>query len=84
MTYSKTGSTLYYRGKAFQTLKGRGFKANYYDVETNESYWISGPRKDGDDALYDTNVPTEIDEDVRQEYWVSIRKKPDLKARTHT
>ena len=84
MTNSKTGSTLYYRGKAFQTRKGRGFKANYYDVETNESYWISGPRKDVDDALYDTNVPTEIDEDVRQEYRVRFHKKPDLKARTHT
>jgi hypothetical protein len=30
--------------------------------------------KDGADALYATNVPTEIDEDVRQEYWNQIRK----------
>jgi hypothetical protein len=47
VTFSKTGRTLYYRGKAFQSLKGSGFKANYFDVETGEHYWISGPRRDG-------------------------------------
>jgi hypothetical protein len=84
VTYSKTGSTLHYGGKALQSLKGSGFKANYFDVATGEQYWISGPRKDGADALYATNVSTEIDEDVREEYWSVIRKKPSLKARKHT
>jgi hypothetical protein len=81
VTYSKTGCTLYYGGKSFQSLKGSGFKANYFDVETGDEYWISGPRKDGADALYATNVGTEIDDDVREEYWTAIRKKPSLKAR---
>lgn len=76
VTYSKTGATIYYRGKAFRSLKGAGFKANYYDVETGQEYWISGPRKDGCDALDATNIPTEIDEDVRREYWMRIRKRP--------
>jgi len=31
VTYSKTGKTLYHKGKAFQSLKGNGFKANYFD-----------------------------------------------------
>jgi hypothetical protein len=84
VTYSKTGSTLYYGGKAFQSLKGSGFKANYFDVATGEHYWISGPRKDGRDALYATNVATEIDEDVREEYWTIICEKPTLKARKDT
>jgi len=34
VTFSKTGSTLYYGGKSFQSLHGAGFKANYHDVET--------------------------------------------------
>ena len=67
--YSKTRATIHYRGREFRSLKGRGFKANYYDVETGEEYWISGPRKDGRDALYVTNIPTEIDGDVKDEYW---------------
>ena len=83
VTYSKTGCTLYYRGKAFRSLKGSGFKANYYDVETGEYYWISGPRKDGADALYATNIATDIDKDVREEYWTSIRHNPAFKALKH-
>src|SRR5688500_1777556 len=77
VTYSKTGRTINYRGHQFASLKGYGFKANFFDVETREYYWISGCRKDGNDALYSTIV--EIDDDVREEYWVDIRKKPDLK-----
>ena len=74
VTFSKTGATIYYRGKEFQSLKGRGFKANYFDVANGEQYWISGPRKDGQDALYATNIQSEIDEDVREEYWNWRRK----------
>lgn len=76
VTLSKTGATLYYRGRTFQSLKGRGFKANYFDVESGERYWISGPRRDGRDALYPTNVQPEIDEDVHDEYWSKIRGVP--------
>lgn len=72
VTFSKTGRTLYYRGQSFQSLKGNGFKSNYYCVETGEDYWISGPRRRGGDALYGS-APIEIDEDVREEYWREIR-----------
>jgi hypothetical protein len=76
VTFSKTGATLHYAGKSFQSLKGRGFKSNYYDVESGEPYWISGPRKDGQDGLYATNVVPQVDEDVRDEYWSEIRRLP--------
>jgi len=75
VSYSKTGATVYYRGKEFRSLKGAGFKANYYDVETGDEYWISGPRKDGRDALYATNIAAEIDDDASDEYWTQIRKR---------
>jgi len=73
VTFSKSGRTIYYRGKQFQSLGGRGFKSNYFDVETREEYWISGPKKNGADRLYGGSV--EIDEDVREEYWTQIRGK---------
>jgi hypothetical protein len=75
VTYSKTGATIYYQDKEFRSLTGAGFKANYYDVGTGDEYWISGPHKDGRDALYATNIGTEIDADVSDEYWTTIRKK---------
>ncbi len=79
VTFSRTGATLHYRGKSFQSLKGNGFKSNYRDIETGEEYWISGPRRDGTDRLYKSDWPVEIDEDVREEYWTEIRKRPELK-----
>ena len=39
VSFSKTGRTLYYDGKSFQSLKGAGFKSNYYDIEPGEEYW---------------------------------------------
>jgi hypothetical protein len=81
VTYSKSGSTIYYRGKGFRSLKGAGFKANYFDVENEEEYWISGCHKDGCDRLYGERLPIEIDEDVREEYWTEIRKLPVYKDR---
>jgi hypothetical protein len=73
VTFSKTGKTLYYHGKAFRSLKGRGFKSNYVDIETGEEYWISGPRKDGKDQLYGGGQVVPIDEDAIEEYWSQIR-----------
>ena len=84
VTYSKTGSSIYYGGKSFQSLKGKGFKANYFEVESGDEYWISGPRRDGADRLYGERVPVEIDEDVRTEYWTKIRRLPQAKARKRT
>jgi hypothetical protein len=77
ITYSKTGKTIYYDGRTFASLNGTGIKGNFYDVESGEEYWISGCKKDGSDTLYTTTV--KIDDDVREEYWVNIRNKPDLK-----
>ena len=68
VTFSKTGATLYYKGQSFQSLKGYGFKSNYRELESRDEYWISGPRRDGADGLYKSNVRVPIDEDVREEY----------------
>ncbi len=79
VTFSRTGKTLYYRGKKLQSLKGAGFKSNYYDLASGEDYWISGCKKDGSDRLYGERVPIKIDDDVREEYWKDIRKLPERK-----
>jgi hypothetical protein len=80
VTFSKTGKMLYYQGQRFQSLKGKGFKSNYYDVDSGEDYWISGPKRSGGDALYGGNARIKVDEDVREEYWFNIRRQP---ARIH-
>ena len=84
VTFSKTGRTLYYQDKKFQSLKGRGFKENYYEVESGEHYWISGPKKNGEDRLYAGGEIVEIDADVREEYWTKIRNQPQNSRKATT
>jgi len=57
-------------------LRGGGFKSNYFDVETGEPYWISGPHKDGQDSLYATHLKPTVDDDAIEEYWLKIRGLP--------
>jgi hypothetical protein len=66
--FSKSWKTLYYRGQKFQSLKGSGFKENYFEVESGDHYWISGPRKDQNNRLYGGNRGVEIDKDAHEEY----------------
>jgi hypothetical protein len=78
VSFSKTGKTLYYAGRKFETLSGRGFKENYFDVKSDTSYWISGCKKRGRDRLYPGLI--RIDDDVREEYWSVVRGKPEHSA----
>lgn len=51
VTTSKTGRTIYFNGRGLAKLKGqrRGeWGGNYVDVETAESFWISGVKKNGE------------------------------------
>jgi hypothetical protein len=73
---SKTGRTLFYRDRELHSLDGSGYKANYFDRETLERFWVSGPRRDGQDTLYPGLV--EIDDDVREAYWREVRRCPEL------
>ena len=82
VTFSRTGTTIYYGGKSFRKISG--FKSNYMEEASRAEYWISGPKRNGEDRLYASNIPIEIDEDVREEYWTEIRKKPEWKDRSTT
>ena len=77
VTFSQTRKTLYYKDHIFRSLKGMGYKANYLDHQAGGWYWISNCRSDGQDTLYPGII--EVDDDVREEYWATIRQRPDLK-----
>ena len=68
VSFSKTGRTIYYRGRSLKRIKGGGIAGNYYDEETNEEYWVSGVKKDGTDAHWAEPAECEIDEDAKEEY----------------
>ena len=74
----ETKRTLYYQGRTLAKV-GNGYKYNHVDERTGEKFWISGPKKNGEDGLYG-HRPVPIDEDVREEYWVEIRRMPAKKG----
>jgi hypothetical protein len=77
VTINRTGRTIFYRERIFRRIVGGGFKSNYYEATTGEDYSISGCKRRGGDRLYVSNVPIQIDEDVREEYWRDIRGQPE-------
>lgn len=70
VTFSKTGQSVYYRGRTL--LKANGIRGNFLDVDSREEYWISGIKKRGSNAHWAESAAIEIDDDAREEY-VKIR-----------
>ena len=63
---SKSGRTLYYRGRQLQRREGAS--GNYVDIKTDEEFWVSGVKRDGTDRHWAGGGPVEIDADVLDEY----------------
>ena len=68
VSFSKSGQTVYYRGKTLRTARGRGISGNFVDVTTGEEYWISGIKRDASDRHWAGSGRVQIDADVRDEY----------------
>jgi hypothetical protein len=69
--FSKSGSSLHCGDKLLQ--RRNGVSGNYVDADSNEEYWISGPKKNGQDRHWAGSGQVEIDADVADEYWADIR-----------
>ena len=68
VTFSKSGLSVYYRGRTLKRLKGNGISGNHFDVETGEEYWVSGIKKRGSNSHWTEAVDIKIDEDAKEEY----------------
>ena len=75
VTFSKTGKTIYYRDLKLERAKCAC--GNHVDAETGDEYWVSGPKKNGEDRYPWAGERVHIDEDVREEYWREIRNQPE-------
>jgi len=64
--FSKTGNTVYFDGKVLK--KGQGLSGNHFDIETNEEYWISGVKKNGQDRHWAGGGKIFIDKAVVDDY----------------
>ena len=73
--FSKTGKTIYFNGKEFQSLKGSGIGANYFDLESGDEYWISGVKKDGSDRHWSGGGVIQVEKRILTEYLNIINKE---------
>ena len=74
--FSQSGKVLYCSRYVLEKIREKGeSKANYENIQTGDKYWVSGCKKKGGDRL--TPGTIEIDDDVREEYWTSIRNMPE-------
>lgn len=45
---SRSGGTLYFDGKALKRAAGGSGAGNYVDLQSGESYWVSGVKRNGE------------------------------------
>jgi hypothetical protein len=64
VTFSKSGKTVYYRGRELRRAKGGGIRGNFFDVVTNEEYWVSGVKKRGSNGHWAERTTVAIDADA--------------------
>jgi hypothetical protein len=68
VTFSKTASTVYYRGRELLKIEGGGTAGNFLDVETRDEYWVSGVKKRGSNAHWAENVSVDVEPDALDAY----------------
>jgi hypothetical protein len=76
--YSKTGRTLYFNGRGLIKLKGqrRGESGgNYIDMETGESFWVSGIKLNGQDRHWAGSGKVLVEAAAVAEYLATIKAK---------
>lgn len=66
--FSKTGQTVYFNGKSLKKLNSGGISGNHYDLESDDEYWISGIKKNGQDRHWAGGGKIMIDQSIVQEY----------------
>lgn len=70
VAFTKSWRTAHFHGRTLRRVTGTAyanFDANFYDVETNEGCWISGPKRNRTDSRYSHRMPV-VEDDVKAQY----------------
>ena len=66
--FSKSGQSVYYRGRELHKIKGGGIRGNFLDAATGDEYWVSGVKARGSNTHYAESTKCQVDDDAAQEY----------------
>ncbi|MGW4447528.1 hypothetical protein [Streptomyces sp. NPDC004682] len=74
--FSKTWKTAYFQGRTLRRGTGLGLPdANFYDVDTDDTFWLSGPKRDRTDTRYGPGAPT-VEPDAAAAYRAFLQGAP--------
>lgn len=76
--FSASWRTAFVHGRTLRRTTGTacaGADANFYDVDTGDLFWLSGPKRDRTDGRYSSVQPL-VDDDVRGEYEAFLAGAP--------
>lgn len=68
--FSKTWRSATFQGRTLRRVTGTAyanFDANFYDVDSGEEFWVSGPKRDQTDGRYGHQQPV-VAADAREQY----------------
>jgi hypothetical protein len=68
VTFSKSGETIYFNGKALKRSHRGGSPGNYADLESRDEYWVSGVKKAGTNRHWAGSGKIKIDVKVLSEF----------------
>ena len=63
--FTKSWRTAHFHGRTL--VRQNAVRGNFSHVETDEEYWVSGPKRDQTDARYGNGKPV-VDDDARADY----------------
>jgi hypothetical protein len=75
VTFSKSGETIYFNGKALRRSHGGGIAGNFWDLESHDEYWISGVKKRGTNRHWAGSGKIRIDVNAVSEFLQHIGQR---------
>ncbi len=76
--FTRTWRTADFHGRTLRRVTGTAhanFDSNFYDADSGDEYWISGPKRDRTDGRYTRRQPV-IEDDVRDQYEAFLAGRP--------
>jgi len=73
VTPTKSGRGFRFQDKLLLRATGGGIAGNYFDEATGEEYWVSGPKKNGEDRHYTGRGPVTVTDAAKTAYEAFLR-----------
>ncbi|MFC7597521.1 hypothetical protein ACFQU3_19550 [Terrabacter sp. GCM10028922] len=76
--FTRSWRTAYVYGRTLARVTGTAranFDSNFCDVDTGETFWMCGPKRDRTDGRYTSRQPL-VDEDAREPYEAFLDGSP--------